>query len=51
MNSINHDKYPKRRSIRYEGYDYSSAGVYFITLVTHKWEHLFGKIENGVMKL
>jgi len=40
-----------RRSIRYEGYDYASEGVYFVTLVTHHHEYLFGKIENGIMNL
>ncbi len=40
-----------RRSIRYEGYDYSSAGAYFVTLVTHHWDHLFGEVEKGVMRL
>jgi len=34
-----------------QGYDYSSAGAYFITLVTHQRDMLFGEIENGVMKL
>ena len=40
-----------RRPIRFEGYDYSSAGAYFVTLVTHHWEHLFGEVEKGVMRL
>ncbi len=51
MDSNKSNFFPTRRSIRYRGYDYSSAGVYFVTLVTHKWEHLFGKIEKGVMRL
>jgi putative transposase len=50
-NGPNYRQLPKRRSIRYEGYDYSSEGMYFVTLVTHHHEHLFGNIENGVMKL
>ena len=33
-----------RRSIRLKGYDYSQAGLYFITICTHKRECLFGKI-------
>jgi len=40
-----------RRSIRYEGFDYSSEGVYFVTLVTHHRDNLFGRIENGGMHL
>ncbi|HCS39711.1 MAG TPA: transposase [Anaerolineaceae bacterium] len=51
MNPNNNRKYPHRRSIRYKGYDNSSEGVYFVTLVTKHHEHLFGKIENGEMVL
>lgn len=36
-----------RKSIRLKGYDYSKAGLYFITICTQNREHLFGKIENG----
>lgn len=40
-----------RRSIRLKQYDYSQAGVYFITICTHQREHLFGEIVDGVMQL
>jgi hypothetical protein len=40
-----------RRSIRLKGYDYSQAGLYFITMVTQNRACLFGEIENGVMIL
>ena len=40
-----------RRSIRLKGYDYSQAGLYFITICTQNRACLFGKIENGVMIL
>ena len=40
-----------RRSIRLRGYDYSRAGVYFVTLCTHHHEFLFGDIEKGRMVL
>lgn len=40
-----------RRSIRLPGYDYTSAGAYFVTICTKHKECLFGKIENGVMCL
>jgi hypothetical protein len=40
-----------RRSIRLKGYDYSQAGLYFITMVTKNRACLFGKIENGAMIL
>ncbi len=40
-----------RRSIRLKNYDYSSAGAYYVTIVTWHRDFLFGKIENGEMKL
>jgi REP element-mobilizing transposase RayT len=40
-----------RRSIRLKDYDYTSEGGYFITLVTHERENLFGEISNGEMCL
>jgi putative transposase len=40
-----------RRSLRLEHYDYSQAGVYFVTICTHQREHLFGKITKGEMHL
>ena len=40
-----------RRSIRLKGYDYSKAGLYFITICTQNREHFFGYIENGKMIL
>ena len=40
-----------RRSVRIKGYDYSQAGLYFITICTQNRAHLFGEIENGVMIL
>ncbi len=36
-----------RRSIRLKGYDYSQAGLYFITICTQSRLCLFGEIENG----
>jgi REP element-mobilizing transposase RayT len=40
-----------RRSIRLKGYDYASAGLYFVTICTQKRECLFGEIQNGEMVL
>jgi putative transposase len=40
-----------RRSIRLKGFDYSEAGEYFITLVTHDRVSLFGEIIDGKMRL
>ena len=42
---------PHRRSIRLPGYDYSQPGEYFITLVTHHREPLFGDIVDFEMRL
>ena len=39
-----------RRSNRLKGYDYSSEGAYFVTIVTWRREFLFGEIvNNGLM--
>ena len=40
-----------RRSIRLKGYDYSQAGLYFVTICTENRQHLFGEIQNGEMVL
>ena len=40
-----------RRSIRLRDYDYSQAGVYFITLCTQNRKCLFGEISDGQMVL
>lgn len=40
-----------RRSIRLKGYDYSQAGLYFITLCTQNSLHLFGEIASDEMVL
>lgn len=36
-----------RQSVRLKGYDYSQAGAYFVTIVTHGRECLLGKICDG----
>ncbi|WP_417914683.1 transposase [Candidatus Electronema sp. JM] len=41
----------RRRSIRLIGYDYTSAGAYFITICASGKECLFGAVENGQMRL
>ena len=41
----------RRRSIRLKGYDYSRAGLYFITICTHGRKRIFGEIGDGVMAL
>jgi putative transposase len=51
MNSINPKEEHGRRSIRIPGYDYSTPGMYFITVVAFRRECLFGEIIKGTMKL
>jgi REP element-mobilizing transposase RayT len=40
-----------RRSIRLKNYDYASPGAYFVTIVTHGRQCLFGQIVDGKMQL
>ncbi len=40
-----------RRSIRLKGHCYTAPGAYFLTMCTHKREWLFGRVEQGRMKL
>lgn len=40
-----------RHSIRLPGYDYTQPGAYYLTILTHKREHLFGEVVGGVMEL
>lgn len=41
----------QRRSIRLKGYNYSKAGLYFITICTHHKQCLFGAIVNKQLTL
>lgn len=40
-----------RRTIRLRGFDYASAGAYFVTLCVQGRECLFGEVEDGAMML
>jgi len=40
-----------RRSIRLRGWDYTRPGAYFVTIVTHRREVLFGEVVDGEMVL
>lgn len=40
-----------RRSLRLQGYDYSQAGAYFVTICTQDRECLFGKVVTGQVDL
>jgi REP element-mobilizing transposase RayT len=43
--------WPNRKSIRLEGWDYSSTGLYFVTICTEKRKPFLGDIDNGIMGL
>ena len=40
-----------RRSVRLKDYDYSQAGLYFVTICVQNKISLFGNIINGEIKL
>ncbi len=42
---------PRRRSVRLSGYDYSSAGAYFVSFVVQGRLCLFGEVVDGEMCL
>lgn len=44
-------KQHNRKSIRLKGYDYTSVGRYFVTIVTRNRLPLFGKVVDGEMVL
>lgn len=41
----------RRRSTRLQGYDYSQPGAYFVTIYTRNRLSVFGRIDDGEMKL
>ena len=41
----------QRRSTRLKDYDYSQAGAYFVTICAHERRCLFGRIDQGEMRL
>ena len=47
----NHKGLPRRKSIRLKGYDYSQAGLYFITICCQDRACLFGDVVDGKMIL
>jgi putative transposase len=50
MNQYNPQKH-HRRSIRLKGYDYSQAGLYFITICCQERAQLFGEVIESEMNL
>lgn len=45
------NKYPNRKSIRLQSWNYAWPGYYFITICTKNMEHIFGEVQDGIMKL
>ena len=43
------EKYPKRKKIRLEGYDYNTAGLYFITVCTKGKKKLLCNIQEPLV--
>ena len=39
----------KNKTMRYNDYNYSNNGFYFITICIKDRQHVFGEIENGKM--
>ena len=44
---FNPDSHHRRRSIRLKAYDYSTAGAYFVTIVTQERLCVFGDVADG----
>lgn len=42
---------PQRRTVRYDGYDYTLHGAYFITICVDKHRPFFGRIDNDHVQL
>lgn len=45
------NKYPNRKSIRLASWNYAWQGFYFITICTKNMVHIFGEMQDGIMKL
>lgn len=50
MSDLFQDQY-RIESTRLIGWDYSSPGIYFVTICTKNKKHFFGDIKNGIMIL
>jgi putative transposase len=42
-------KFGHRKSMRLQGFDYTTPGAYFLTINTLEQQHVFGEIKDGVM--
>ena len=43
--------FSQKKLQRLKNYDYTQNGVYFVTICTQNWLHLFGKFENKILTL
>ena len=50
MSDLYQNKY-RISSARLKSWDYSSEGMYFVTICTQNREHYFGEVVDGKMKL
>jgi putative transposase len=44
-------RYTRRNSLRYPGYDYARSGAVFVTICTAGRQHLFGHVQGGEMQM
>ncbi len=42
---------PNRQSMRLRDYDYTRGGVYFVTICTYRFAHIFGQVVAGSVQL
>lgn len=42
---------PQRKKLRWDGHDYRSQGLYFVTICTHQRRCIFGEVDGDVMIL
>lgn len=48
LNGLTNNELSQRKSIRLQGYDYSKAGLYFITICVQNHKCLFGEIKPSI---
>jgi len=51
QNDMRNPTKPIRKNIRLKDFDYSSAGDYFLTLISHQRKNIFGEIDDGKITL
>lgn len=51
MNTFSDSRLPRRQSLRLRGYDYSTRGLYFVTVCSHRKKCLLGTVECERVRL